>query len=409
MITMPTILAPEPSGLTLATTSLWDRFWFRTNGSDYAFVVNDLFNFIFWISMAFFAVLMVLMVWFMIRYKRQNGVPAEVSASHNTALEITWSVVPTIGFAVMFFWGTWAYLPKTVVPAGAEEITVSAKQWSWNFTYANGASSLQTEIISDSDQPLFAIPAGRPVKFLLSSSDVIHSFYIPEFRVKRDVFPNRYTVVWAEPLEATHYFDADDGIARPIDKNNNGAVDLDEQGYYLYCTEYCGDQHSQMTSRIAVMDDADYRAWLAQQANTDSIPLVDLGATLFKTKGCNACHMAEGAGNKSAPAWDGIWNQPRPGYSPLNADENPGALADFQYVRHSILEPNAYYAPGFPLGGMNSYQGQLSEREILAIATYIKSLGGAQFAEEAQAESQAELDARAAEAEAASEAETPAP
>lgn len=378
---------------TLAKASWWDGLWFRENGSDLARDVNALYYFIFWISAAFFVVLMVLMVWFMVRYKRREGVAAEPSAAHNTPLEIVWSVIPSIGFAIMFFWGTWVYLPKTVVPDGAEVINVTAKQWVWNFEYENGATSLQTEYMSDVDQALFAIPAGRPVKFLLTSNDVIHSFYIPEFRVKRDCFPNRYTVAWVEADEATHYFDPDSKLAKPIDKNSDGEIQQDERGYHLYCAEYCGNQHSQMVHRIAVLNEPDYQAWLAQQANTDSIPLVDLGATLYKAKGCTSCHGVTAGARGTGPTWFGSWDDVRPGYTPLNPDENPEGRFDFQYVRQSVLEPQAYYRKGYEGVNMSSYAGQLTEREIRALATYIKSLDP-EFTTEAADDSKAEMEAR---------------
>ena len=377
---MPTTLA----------TNFWDQMWFRENGNAYADDYNAIYYFIFWISAAFFVVLMGLMVWFMLKYKRKQGVAAEVSASHNTALEITWSVIPSIGFAIMFFWGTWVYLPKTVVPDGAETINVTAKQWVWSFEYPNGASSLQTEIVSDVNQPLFAIPAGRPVKFLMSSDDVIHSFYIPEFRIKRDVFPNRYTVAWVEADVITHYFDAETGLALPFDLDGDGKITDGEQGYFLYCTEYCGDQHSQMTNRIAVLSESDYQLWLDQQANTDSIPLVELGKSLYSAKGCAACHSVADGGAGTGPSWYGIWDQPRSGYQPENRDENPNAKVDFQYIRESILVPSKYYVPGYEGVNMSSYAGQLTDREIRALATFMKSLTPG-FEAEAQEDSAEEL------------------
>ncbi|MEM1424048.1 MAG: c-type cytochrome [Planctomycetota bacterium] len=376
-------------------TGLWDRMWFRSNGNEYSDAYNAIYYFIFWISAFFFIVLMSLTVVFMLKYKRKQGVPAEVSASHNTALEITWSVIPAIGFAVMFFWGTWAYLPKTVVPDGAETINVTAQQWVWSFEYPNGASPLQTEIVSDKNLALFAIPAGRPVKFLMSSSDVIHSFYIPEFRVKRDVFPNRYTVAWVEADVVTHYFDPDSGLALPYDRNNDGKITDGEQGFYLYCTEYCGDQHSQMTHRIAVLDEADYQAWLDQQANTDSIPLLELGQTLYSSKGCNACHSVQENGMGTGPSWYGVYGEARPGYTPMNRDENPEAVVDYQYIRESILNPAAYYVPGYEGVNMPSYAGQLSDREIRALAVYFKALSGkAPLIQEAEEESAEEARER---------------
>jgi cytochrome c oxidase subunit II len=385
------LLDPNLMRSTVAQTNLFDGLWFRHNASEYSRDVNAVYYFIFFISAFFFVLLMALMAWYMVKYRRRQGVAAEPSPSHNTALELTWSIIPAIGFAIMFFWGTWVYLPKTIAPEGAEEITVTAKKWNWTFEYPNGAQSRQFEWVSDVKQPVFAVPAGKPVRFLLSSTDVIHSFYLPEFRVKRDCFPNRYTTAWVEPMEATHYFDRESETAKPLNENNNG--------YFLYCAEYCGDNHSQMTNRIVVLPDSDYRAWLESQANTDDIPLIELGQTLAVSWGCISCHSIDGSPG-TGPSWKGIWGEPRPGYQAENSDENPRGLVDMQYTRESVLEPQAYVKPGWQ-ANMPSYQGQLDDRDLRALGVYIQSLTDA-FADEAQQQSDEEM---AAEAETEAEAE----
>lgn len=345
----------------IAETSWWERLWFRDSGSNFASSTDAVFFYTFWTSTIFFVVLMFLMVYWGIKYRKKPGRAAQVSPAHHTQLEIVWTVVPTILFAIMFVWGLLAYLPMVIPPSNAEVINVTATQWNWSMTYPNGAQSLQTERVDDMEKSLFALRKGSPVKFVMSSDDVIHSFYIPEFRIKRDVFPNRYTVAWAEPTVATHKWDEASEKAVPIDPAR--------PGFYLFCAEYCGDQHSQMAHRIAVMEGPDYESWIAKQLETSGIPLAELGAKLYVSKGCTACHRVDGV-DASGPTWKGIWGEARPpagGKTPVSAE------VDFNYVRQSVLEPAAYIKAGWA-NQMPSFQGQLTNREVLAIATYIMSL-----------------------------------
>jgi len=353
----------------LAASNLWNRMWFREGGSNFVDSTDMVFFYTFWISTLFFVVLMFLMVYWGVKYRKRPGRAAIVSASHNTPLEIVWTVIPTILFAVMFFWGLYTYLPKVVSPSNAELINVSGSQWNWQFVYKNGASSLQMERMSDREQSLYALPKGRPVKFLMSSEDVIHSFYIPEFRIKRDVLPNRYTTCWATPTVATHKWDPATEKAVPISESN--------PGFHLFCAEYCGDQHSQMSNRIAVMEDPDYQAWLNKQADTSGISLAELGQKLVAANGCLTCHSIDGSA-KTGPTWKGIWGQVR---SPVGGKSAISDHVDFNYVRQSVLEPSAYVREGFS-NQMPTFQGKLKPREILAIATYIMSLTDSAKAQE---------------------------
>jgi cytochrome c oxidase subunit 2 len=349
-----------PSAL-LAQASLWDKLWFRdqVDTGTFAAPTDAVFFFIFWVSLFFFVVLMGLMVLFAVKYRRRPGVAPEISASHNTKLEIFWSVVPTILLAVMFFWGLYEYIPMKIAPADAETVNVTAKQWGWDWVYDNGAGTLQTEIIADAVAPVFALPLNKPVKFVMSSSDVIHSMYFPAFRTKRDIFPNFYTTLWVEPTVATHRYDEAEKKYLPINPDVT-------RGFYMACTEYCGNQHSQMWARIMVLSDADYARWKDEQSSTDSIPLDLLGATLRGTKGCSSCHTVDG-GKGTGPSWKGIWGETH------KYKDGGSAVVDENYLRESILEPAKHIVEGYP-NQMQSYQGLLTDRELTAIIVYIKSL-----------------------------------
>lgn len=383
-----------PASQSLLASSWWDQLWWggETGQSNFASGVDAAFFYTFWISVVFFALLMFLMVLWAFQYRRKPGTHAPVSDSHNTKIEVIWTVVPTILFAIMFVWGFNEYARQQVAPIDSEEIQVTASQWAWEWVYPNGATSIEREPIADMDSPVFALPVGRPVKFVMSSTDVIHSMYFSAFRIKRDVFPNRYTVMWVEPQEATHTVKQDAtgkylGL-EPIDPAN--------PGHYMTCTEYCGDQHSQMWARIKILSHADYEKWKSAQADTGGIPLGELGEMLFATKGCNACHSVDGSA-KTGPTWKGSWGKPR------TFDDGTSAVMDENYVRESILEPAAHIVDGYP-NQMVSYQGRLTDREIRAIITYFKLLSDdAKHVEEANQESDAELAAQEAAADAGAE------
>lgn len=381
---------------TFTLASVWDNLWWRgfKGESNFADGTDAVFFFIFWVSVFFFVLLMGLMVFFAVKYRRKPGVPIEHSPSHNTPLELSWSIIPAILMGIMFFWGLDEYLYSRVSPVDAEEINVTAQQWGWGWEYegANGTlRSTESTLLADAEAPVFALPAGKPVKFIMSSQDVIHSMYIAPFRIKKDVFPNRYTTMWVEPQAATHKYEGE-GDDQQLVK-----IDEDKEEIYLACTEYCGDQHSQMWALIKVLDGPDYRKWKEKQSDTSGIPLVDLGAIIRIQQGCNACHTVDGS-DGTGPSWKGVWGQTR------NFAKGDSAVMDMNYVRESIIEPEKHIVEGYP-NQMVSYAGRLTDREIRAIAVYIRSLSSDPADQEAaQRISEQELEEReAAKEEASSE------
>lgn len=185
------------------------------------------------------------MVYFIVKYRRKGNGPERTSPiKGNHTLEIVWSVIPGILLVLIFAWGFKDWLAIAVVPANAMEVRVSGQKWNWTFTYPK-------EGIVSAD---LVVPAGQPVKLVMTSKDVLHSFYIPDFRIKRDVVPGKYSVLWFEPSEeATHQ---------------------------IYCTEYCGTEHSNMLSKVKVVSSAKYEEWLANGGDEDGgtpVPLADKG------------------------------------------------------------------------------------------------------------------------------------
>ena len=316
------------------------RLLFGKAAASYASDNDNVMLFVIWIAVFFFLLLMGLMVYWAVKYRRRPGVPQQRSPSHSTALELLWSGVPLILCVVMFWWGFKIYMHMHVTPAKAEVINVTAKKWAWSWEYGNGGSVMEMVMMADKASPVYVVPVGRPIKLLMHSQDVIHSLYIPAFRKKIDVMPNRYTTYWFNATE-------------PGD-------------YQLFCAEYCGDQHSQMMAMVKVRPEAEYQAWLAELVNTDRFSLLDFGKKLHITKGCNACHSVDGTVG-TGPSWQGIYMKTH------EFTDGTSATADENYLRESILVPGAKIVKGFA-NQMPTYQGQLKDRELTALITYIKSL-----------------------------------
>lgn len=301
--------------------------FFPERASTVAGSVDALYVFLLAVS-AFFSVLIaVLVIGFAVRYRRrsEDEVPQPIHGS--LVLEIVWSVIP-LGLAmVMFFWGASLYFQLSRPPADAEEVLAVGKQWMWKFQHREGHREINE----------LHVPVGRAIRLVMSSEDVIHSFFVPAFRVKADVLPGRYTTAW---FEAT----------RP-------------GRYHLFCAEFCGTEHSRMIGQVVVMEPAKYEAWLAGGATAAVAPEA-AGEKLFTSLGCATCHLGD---TPRGPGLAGLVGRE------VKLATGETVVADADYIRESILTPQAKLVAGFqPL--MPTFQGQLSEEQLLQVLAYLKTL-----------------------------------
>ncbi|MEW5794787.1 MAG: cytochrome c oxidase subunit II [Candidatus Zixiibacteriota bacterium] len=305
--------------------------WLPSAASTTAADVDALFNFILFAGLAFFLIVTAGVIAFVLRHRRRGKAGLTYGKDHSLALEITWTVIPVILIVIVFVWGFKGYMRMNVVPHGALEIKVTAQKWFWTFDHPDGANAVNELVV----------PVGKPVKLLMSSADVIHSFFVPNFRVKMDVLPNRYTVTW---FEATA-----EGV------------------YPLYCAEYCGKGHSEMLAAVRVVSDSSYQAWLnANSVMGAGLTLEQYGAQLYTTKACVTCHSLDGTA-KDGPSFKGRFG------TEILLSDGSRLLMDENYMRESILDPRAKMANGFqPV--MPTFQGILKDRQIDALIAYIKSL-----------------------------------
>jgi cytochrome c oxidase subunit II len=354
------------------TPSAWRQFWLgkTLNASPEATQTEWLYMFILWVNILSFAVVMALMLYFALKYRRSaQKTNYQVSAAHNTPLELAWSIIPLLVMIPIFWWGFRGYVGKLAAPADSEDIMVQAQKWAWSFTYRNGATPQPADgwepvqITHDGvESPVFAVPAGRPVRLVMTSVDVLHAFYVPDFRTKIDVTPNRYTSMWFTP--------------DPLDpvKDKDKATGKLQREHNVYCAEYCGDNHSDMMARMRVIPPAEYDALLAKwtEAPKDWSAL-RIGEFLYKSK-CASCHSVDGKSG-TGPTWKGVYGHE------VELNNGQTVLADENYLRESILIPQAKIVKGFG-PNMPSFQGQLKPRELNALVMYIKSLSDKETPEE---------------------------
>jgi len=266
---------------------------------------------------------------FGVKYRRHHGREAH-QIEGSMILEIAWSVIPLGIFMVVFGWGAVIYFHERTPPRGATDIYVVGKQWMWKIQHQEG----QREINE------LHVPVDRDIKLIMTSQDVIHSFFIPAFRIKQDVIPGRYTTLW---FRAT----------------TPGT-------YHLFCSQFCGTDHSGMIGQVVVMNPADYQTWMS--GGTVSGSLAQNGETLFEQLGCSTCHRLDVQGR--GPNLKGVFGKP------VQLQDGRTVLADDNYVRESVLNPTAKIVSGFqPI--MPSFQGQVSEEQLNALVAYVKSLSQA--------------------------------
>lgn len=325
--------------------------WLPVAGSPHARKVDGVFTYINVICFFFFALITVLTIYFVIKYRQKTpGEKPQKSPSHNTTIEIVWTVIPTIIVIIMFIDGFTAYMASVVPPENSYQIKVVGRKWSWTFEYPNGYIDKDLHVPIDTD-----------IKLLITSEDVLHSVYVPAFRVKRDAIPGRYTVIAFHP----------DQLSPP-------------EGYDLFCAEYCGTEHSMMLARAHVHEKADFDAWLAEASDyVNNLGPLKAGEKLYLERGCKSCHSLDGSAG-TGPSFAELYGKPHP------LADGSEAVPDENYVRESILYPKAKVYSGYqPV--MPTYKGSLSDPEIDALITFIKAQSDVSRAEAEQA--QADFDA----------------
>jgi cytochrome c oxidase subunit 2 len=300
---------------------------FPPQASTTATQVDHLYFFLIAVSVFILALVFVPMLYCLFKYRRGHPADRTPPRLPTMPIEITWTVIPLVLSMGMFAWGAHVYYDLEVPPADALEINVVGKQWMWKVQHQSGHREINE----------LHIPVGRTVKLTLASQDVIHDFFVPAFRVKQDVVPGRFVTAWFRPTRMGRY--------------------------HLFCSQYCGTDHSKMTGTIYVMRPEDYQDWLSRGGAGDT--LAQSGARLFRTLGCSGCH--EGNGAVRAPRLEGLYGKLVP------LQDKQIVRADDKYIRDSILLPASQIVAGYePL--MPTFQGHISEEELFQLIAYIKSL-----------------------------------
>jgi cytochrome c oxidase subunit 2 len=272
---------------------------------------------------------LVLIVFFSIRYRKSSAADRSHAPATGRRIEVAWTVIPLLLFLAIYAWGAYDYARLYREPPNAMPVFVVAKQWMWKLEHASGRREIDE----------LHVPLGQPVRLVMTSQDVIHSFYVPAFRIKQDVVPGRYTTIWFTPTQTGEF--------------------------HLFCAEYCGTDHAGMHGRIVVMRPAEFTAWL-QSGNTQP-GIAARGFEQYRRYGCSGCHEAQSSVH--APDLHGLLGRT------VHLQDGRTLVADEAYIRDSVLLPKKDVAAGFePI--MPSFAGQISEEDLLAIIEYIRSTGG---------------------------------
>ncbi len=288
--------------------------------------VDALYFFLVMMTIVGTALVAVLLLVFSIRYRREKN-PVATQIEGSTLLEATWTIIPLAIFLVTFVWGALLYFRIYNPPANAMNIYIVGKQWMWKAEHPGGQHEINA----------LHVPLGKPVQLTMISQDVFHSFSIPDFRIKREVIPGRYSTVWFEATQVGTY--------------------------HLFCTQYCGTQHSGMVGEVTVLTPQDYKKWLDQSTSGQS--LAQNGERLFASMGCNSCHSGTAAAR--GPSLAGVYG------SKLTLTDGSQILVDDAYLRDAILNPSKHVTAGFaPI--MPTYQGQLSEDGLIDLVEFIKNM-----------------------------------
>lgn len=309
------------------------NYWVPNEASTMAGTVDGLFMYIMWISVVSVIAIFAAMVYLCIKYRvkdRESNQAALSQEDHSNTLEIVWSVAPFFFLVSIFVWGFKDFVRLYTAPKNSIEIYATAAKWQWTFKYPNGHVD-----------PQLHVPKDANVRILIKSVDVLHSLYLPEFRAKMDAVPGRYTDLWFNATQSGEF---------PI-----------------YCTEYCGKEHSDMLSQVTVHEGSGYQDWLIEQEKKiELMPPVELGQKMFTTFGCGACHSLDGKAN-TGPTFKGLFGK----METLATGQQ--VKVDENYIRKSLMEPSADIVQGFP-PQMPSFKGTLSDKKIEGLIAFIKTV-----------------------------------
>ncbi|MER3445302.1 MAG: cytochrome c oxidase subunit II [Candidatus Dadabacteria bacterium] len=299
--------------------------------SDFAGKVDHIIWFVTVISLIFFILVSFFLVYFAIKYRRkkENEETPYITGSH--ILETLWTVIPSILLIIIFAYGFLVFREIKTPPSNTLEINVTGRQWLWQFKYDNGKTTINE----------LRVPEGKPIRLVMKSEDVNHGFFVPAFRAKQDLMASMYTQLW---FKATKI----------------GTYDL-------FCTQYCGTGHSAMLGKVIVMSPEDYEKWeKSEEQVATGAPSAERGKELYVQRGCNACHSVDGT-RIVGPTWKGLWGKEEV------MQDGQKVTVDENYVRESILEPQAKIVNGYP-PVMPSFKGVVSDEDISAIIAYMKTL-----------------------------------
>ncbi len=292
--------------------------------------VDELYSFLLYASLISCILLLGGMMYFVFKYKRKEG-RKSAYISHSTILEFLWSFIPFVIFIIVFVWGAIIYWDMRNPPSDSFEVHVFAKKWQWEFKYKSGKNSFSEMVV----------PIDKPVKLIMTSEDVIHSFFVPSFRIKQDVVPGRYTSLWFQA-------------------NKKGV-------FQVFCTEFCGVGHSMMLAKIKVVSNQEFEEWLQKSDGDEPKSLADQGKALYISKACIGCHSTDGS-PRVGPTLKGLLGAKK------YFVDGSSSVADESYIRESILNANAKIVKGFTKGQMPIFQGQLKDQEVTALIEFIKGL-----------------------------------
>jgi cytochrome c oxidase subunit 2 len=289
--------------------------------------VDMLYFFILAVASFFTILVTAAVVYFAVRFRRRHPDEVGHEIPGSIALELIWSVIPFVLAMVMFFWGAALFFDLSRPPADSMDVFVVGKQWMWKVQHPEGVREINE----------LHVPVGRPVRITLGSEDVLHDYYIPAFRVKMDAVPGKLTTMWFTATKVGTY--------------------------HIFCAEYCGTQHSGMIGQVVVMEPQDYEAWLAGGRTTGTA--VENGEKLFTQQGCITCHKTDSSGR--GPVLTAVFG------STVQLMDGRRVVVDENYLRESIMNPQAKIVLGYqPI--MSTFQGTVSEENLLQLIAYIKSL-----------------------------------